>query len=73
MSSKGIISREPTITCKDFRCTGSVVSLDGEMMGYIQKLTMEANKRNIVVERTLPKISGEGFEPITQSIVVENK
>jgi len=74
MTSNGIVSREPNIVCKNFSVNNDKVSLDGELMGYIQKLTMSSDRRDIVVDRLLPKINSEGFESITQSIiVVENK
>lgn len=82
---KGIISRDPTIKCRKVYINENTVSVDGEVMGYVTKLTISIDKPNsVTVECLLPVKNGikngkskngdtKKFEKATQTIFVEKK
>ena len=82
---KGIISRKPVIKCRKIYINENTVSIDGELMGYVTKLTIESDKPYVTVERLLPVKNGKNgkngvkngdtkkYEKVVQTIIVEKK
>jgi hypothetical protein len=75
---KGVISRDSVVKCRWLYINGETVSVDGEVMGYIQKLFITAKKpHQVTIERTLPVKNGfkigTNFKKVIQTIIVEKK